>query len=68
MFSLAHTRAGQYDDTNEATFLAIEGIVKRSKPRIVILEETFGLTRTEVNKQWFTIAVHVLTKLGFSVR
>ena len=67
-YSPAHTVPGQHDDANEATFLAVEGILEKAKPRVVTLEETFGLTRTDVNKEWFTAIIQIFTKLGFSVR
>ena len=67
-YSPAHTVHGQNDEANQATFLAVEGILEKAKPRVVTLEETFGLTRTDVNKEWFTAIVHIFTKLGFSVR
>lgn len=43
-FSPAHTRPGPNDEGNEATFLATEELLKKTRPRIVTLEETFGLT------------------------
>ncbi len=67
-FSPAHTRPGPNDETNEATFLATEELIKKTRPRIVTLEETFGLTRTLDNLEWFNALIQMLTKLGFSVR
>ena len=67
-FSPAHTRPGQDDEMNEATFFAVQGLLKQIKPRIVTLEETFGLTRTLDNAEWFRAMVQMFTKLGFSVR
>ena len=67
-FSPAHTRPGPNDERNEATFLATEELIKKTRPRIVTLEETFGLTRTLENLEWFNAMIHMFTKLGFSVR
>ncbi len=67
-FSPAHTRPGQNDEKNQATFLATEELLKKTRPRIVTLEETFGLTRTVDNLEWFNAMIQMFTKLGFSVR
>ena len=67
-FSPAHTRPGRNDESNGASFLAIEELLKKARPRIVTLKETFGLTRTLDNLLWFNAMIQVLTKLGFSVR
>lgn len=67
-FSPAHTRPGPNDEGNEATFLATEELLKKTRPRIVTLEETFGLTRTLVNVEWFNTMIQMFSKLGFSVR
>ena len=68
IFSPAHTRPGRNDESNGASFLATEELIKKARPRIVTLEETFGLTRTLDNLLWFNAMIQVLTKLGFSVR
>ncbi|KAL9038344.1 MAG: hypothetical protein Q9180_003197 [Flavoplaca navasiana] len=44
-YSPAHTRPGQNDEMNEATFFAVGEIIKKSKPRVVTLENTFGLAQ-----------------------
>lgn len=67
-FSPAHTRPGPNDERNEASFLATEELIKKTRPRIVTLEETFGLTRTLDNLEWFNAMIYMFTKLGFSVR
>ena len=67
-FSPMHVRPGRDDDMNEASFLATEVLIKKTKPRIVTLEETFGLVRTEANLLWFRSMIQIFTKLGFSVR
>ena len=68
IFSPAHTRPGRNDESNGASFLATEELLKKTRPRIVTLQETFGLTRTLDNLPWFNAMIQILTKLGFSVR
>jgi len=67
-FSPMHTRPGQNDELNQATFSAVTELINKVKPRIVTLEETFGLTRQVDTLPWFTAMIQMFTKLGFSVR
>lgn len=67
-FSLAHAKPGKNDELNQATFLAIEEVLAKVKPRIVTLEETFGLTAKIDALPWFGAMIQMFTKLGFSVR
>ena len=67
-FSPLHTVPGKNDDANSAAFFAVEELLKKGKPRIVTLEQTFGLMRGEDKMMWFRALIHVFTSLGFSVR
>ncbi|KAL9131499.1 MAG: hypothetical protein Q9217_000578 [Psora testacea] len=67
-FAPCHTRAGKDDDMNQATFFAVAELIEKVKPRIITLEETFGLTRTVDNVMWFKAMVQMFTKKGYSVR
>lgn len=67
-FSPAHTREGQNDERNSASFFALEEVLKTTKPRVVTVEETFGLTRTVENMPYFRSMIQTFTRLGFSVR
>ena len=67
-FSPYHVHIGQNDELNSATFFAIEELLRKIKPRIVTLEETFGLSRLEKHKDWFKAMIQIFTKLGFSIR
>jgi len=67
-FSPMHTRPGKNDELNQATFLAITELITKVKPRIVTLEETFGLTQQVDALPWFTAMIQMFTRLGFSVR
>ena len=67
-FSPAHTRPGRNDDANEASFFSLEAILKKARPRVLMVEETFGLLRTEDRVRWFPAMIQTFTKLGYSVR
>ncbi|KAL8845972.1 MAG: hypothetical protein Q9221_008904 [Calogaya cf. arnoldii] len=65
-YSPAHTKPGKMDEINEATFFAIGEIIKKSKPRVVTLENTFGLAQRW--PEWMDALIRFFTALGFSVR
>ncbi|KAI9786460.1 MAG: hypothetical protein M1839_006920 [Geoglossum umbratile] len=65
-FSPAHTVDGKDDETNEASFFGAPEIIKKTRPRIVTLEQTSGLV--ERRDRWFTAMIHSIAELGFSVR
>ena len=67
-FSPFHVHAGKNDELNQATFFAVEGLLMQIKPRIVTLEETFGLTALLKHQQWFRSMIQTFSRLGFSVR
>ena len=66
VFSWAHTVAGKDDEMNSATFFAVEELVKRTKPRMVTLENTSGLPI--LHPLWLNKVIQMFTSLGFSVR
>ncbi|KAL8833448.1 MAG: hypothetical protein Q9170_004257 [Blastenia crenularia] len=65
-FSPIHTRIGRDDDMNSASFFAVEEVLKKTKPRIVTMENTFGLV--ERWREWLNSMVRFFTSLGFSIR
>lgn len=65
-YSPAHTRPGKNDEMNEATFFAVGEIIKKTKPRVVTLENTFGLAQRR--PEWLDALVRFFTAFGFSVR
>ena len=67
-FSPAHVHVGQHDESNEAAFFALEGVLEKVRPRVVMVEETFGLLRTVNRRPWFRAMVQVFTKTAYSVR
>lgn len=66
-FSDAHTVNGKDDDMNTASLFAVRDVIDVVKPRIVTLEQTFGITRTRF--VWYLSAlIQMFTSLDFSVR
>lgn len=65
-YSPAHTRPGQNDEANQAALFAVGEIIKKTKPRVVTLENTFGLA--ERWPEWLNALVRIFTALGFSIR
>lgn len=65
-FSPVHTRQGQHDDRNTASLLAIPELLKKAKPRVMILEQTAGLINQ--HKDWFNNLIQNITSAGYSVR
>ena len=66
--SKRYARPGRNDESNEASLLATEELLKKIRPRIVTLEDTFGLFRTLDNLSRFNKMIRILTKLGLSVQ
>lgn len=66
VFSPAHTREGRNDFENLTAITSIEESVKRIRPRLVTMEETFGLLHPRFY-QAFNGAIHAFTSLGYSV-
>ena len=66
-FSPAHTVDCPNDDLNVASLFAVGDVVKVAKPRIVTLEQTFGIVAVRFRK-YFNSLVQMFTALGFSVR
>ena len=67
-FSPLHTSDGKDDDMNTASLFAIEGLLKKAKPRVVTLEETAGIVRILSHQDYFNAVINMFTSQGFSVR
>ena len=67
-FSPLHTSHGKDDDMNTASLFAIESLLKKAKPRVVTLEETAGLVKIGLHKDYFNAVINMFTSQGFSVR
>lgn len=66
-FSPAHTIDGVDDEMNTASLFAVRAVIEASKPRIVTLEQTFGITHMRF-KFYFNALIQMFTALDFSVR
>jgi DNA (cytosine-5)-methyltransferase 1 len=66
-FSHAHTVNGADDEMNTASLYAVLEVVKVAKPRVVTLEQTFGLLAARF-RWYFASLIHMFTALQFSVR
>lgn len=66
-FSPIHVHTGKDDEMNSSSLFAVGELLKKAKPRVVTLENTFGLAQ-ERWKEWLNTIVQVFTTLGFSVR
>ncbi|KFX98930.1 hypothetical protein V490_02042 [Pseudogymnoascus sp. VKM F-3557] len=66
-FSPAHTVAGKDDEMNTASLLACGRLLALVKPRVVTLEQTFGIGHAEFTR-WFNALIHQFTDNGYSLR
>lgn len=67
-FSPAHTREGKLDEQNTASQTAIQELIERCKPRVVVVEQTAGLFQAEKHRPWFNALINIFTSKGFSIR
>lgn len=66
MWSPAKTCPGKNDESNYASLFSIAALIRRAKPRIVTLEQTFGILFTSF--EWeFRVLIQMLTMHGYSV-
>lgn len=66
-FSPAHTVNGVDDEMNTASLYAVLEVVKVVKPRVVTLEQTFGILGARC-RWYFASVIHMFATLRFSVR
>jgi DNA (cytosine-5)-methyltransferase 1 len=66
-FSPAHTVNGIDDEMNTASLYAVLEVVKAVKPRVVTLEQTFGILGARC-RWYFSSVIHMFALLRFSVR
>lgn len=66
-FSPAHTVDGIDDEMNTASLYAVLEVVKVAKPRVVTLEQTFGILGARY-RWYFASLIHMFATLQFSVR
>ncbi|MCJ1310311.1 hypothetical protein MMC25_003973 [Agyrium rufum] len=67
-FSPAHTHEGRNDEANTAASLCIGPMLERCRPRIVTLENTFGMTRYVKHQDWYNALISQFTSVGYSIR
>lgn len=66
VFSPVHTRPGQDDEMNFASLFAVLELIKKTRPRMVTLEQTFGILHKKFI-QAFHALIRMFTDHGFSV-
>ncbi|KAI0836524.1 S-adenosyl-L-methionine-dependent methyltransferase [Hypoxylon sp. FL0890] len=66
-WSPAHTTAGVNDEANIAILFACHELVKKLRPRIFTLEQTFGILHPRF-EYYFNALVHGFTQYDYSVR
>lgn len=67
-FSPAHTIVGKNDEINSASLFACGGLIDVAKPRIVTLEQTFGIVLLPRFSAYFNSLIQMFTDRGFSLR
>jgi DNA (cytosine-5)-methyltransferase 1 len=66
-FSPAHTRAAANDDDNTFALMGCFSLIEATRPRIVTLEQTFGITH-ERHGEYLRALINDFTGQGFSLR
>lgn len=66
VWSPAHTIAGKDDDMNFASLYAVQELIAKAKPRIVTLEQTFGIIHRRFRNP-FNSLIRMFTDQNFSV-
>ncbi|ETS80900.1 hypothetical protein PFICI_08429 [Pestalotiopsis fici W106-1] len=66
-WSPAHTVSGQNDDANIAVLFSCHELIKKLKPRIFTLEQTFGILHPRF-EHYFNALLHGFTQYSYSVR
>ncbi|RYP75994.1 hypothetical protein DL771_002066 [Monosporascus sp. 5C6A] len=65
-WSPAHTREGKNDDANVSVLYATMGLIDKIRPRLVTIEQTFGLLQKRF-EPYFNLLLHSFTGLNYSV-
>lgn len=66
-WSPAHTVAGKNDEANIAVLFSCYELVKKLKPRVFTLEQTFGILHPRF-EHYFNALIHGFTQYSYSVR
>ena len=65
-FSSAHTREGRNDDMNTASLFSIPAVIKRTDPRVVMVEQVPNIMKGHPG--YFSGLIQFFTCLGWSIR
>ncbi|RYP80391.1 hypothetical protein DL769_002487 [Monosporascus sp. CRB-8-3] len=65
-WSPAHTRQGKNDDANLSVLYATMGLIDKIRPRLVTIEQTFGLLQDRF-EPFFNLFLHSFTGINYSV-
>ncbi|KAK0128323.1 hypothetical protein ONS95_000298 [Cadophora gregata] len=66
VFSPVHTRVGKNDQQNFDSLFACDALVHNSRPRIITLEQTFGILHPKFEAA-FNSLIQIFTSYGYSV-
>ncbi|VUC33205.1 unnamed protein product [Clonostachys rosea] len=66
-FSPAHTRESVHDDTNIFALFSCGSLIDKVRPRIVTVEQTFGITHDR-HQMYLCTLINDFTQYGYSVR
>lgn len=66
-FSPAHTHQAAHDDDNIFALLGCNELINKTRPRLVTVEQTFGLT-FDRHRQYLRAFIGDFTQFGYSVR
>ncbi|RYP03624.1 hypothetical protein DL764_005003 [Monosporascus ibericus] len=66
-WSPAHTVPGANDDANIASLFSCHELIKKLRPRLFTLEQTFGILHPRF-EHYFNALIHGFTQYGYSVR
>jgi DNA (cytosine-5)-methyltransferase 1 len=66
VFSPIHVREGKNDEQNFNSLFACEAIIKKCQPRVVTLEQTFGILHPKFQNAFHSL-IQMFTSLGFSI-
>ncbi len=65
-WSPAHTVAGKNDENNIAVLFSCTDLIKKFRPRLFTVEQTFGILSPKFS-EFFNTLLHGFTKFGYSV-
>jgi DNA (cytosine-5)-methyltransferase 1 len=66
VFSPIKVREGKNDEMNFASLFAVRGVIEKVRPRMVTLEQTFGILHNK-HKAAFHALIRMFTDHGYSV-